>query len=454
MGKWLFRAVVALAIVVPLSAIAFLVGMRYVDPTPAQKIALARMSAPTPPVQGHDASDAIWLLDDAVPSERMPEAAAARRRQAQLRSPRSGSSPAPVGEYARYPGPPKDAPCGEAEAGCLAYVSEHRAEVAALLAAHRPGIDAARALAAYDGFRLGVPPTLELEYPRMTARRRLVLADMAYRFAAGERLSAVEGVCRDIAGWRRIGGNADDLVVSMVGAANVRSGLVLLADMLARMPKETDLPEACGAALESSADYEFDLCPSLRSEFQAQRDLRSQYVALGGDSPPAWMIDWKNFEAMVAEDFARFCDPAVTGALREDQLAAEITGSPPECTTWRQRADPVGCGLMAVGRPDWGMYLDRRADQAQMLALMRAVVWLRAAAESPAEVESVLAARPRELGLLRAPAYERENDRLSIPLHYTARGDRFVLAAGAEPRPTRARHRPGARRSRGLAFVD
>jgi len=82
------------------------------------------------------------------------------------------------------------------------------------------------------------------------------------------------------------------------------------------------------------------------------------------------------------------------------------------------------------------------------------VVWLRTAAESPAEVPTVLAARPKELGLLREPAYDAEKDRISIPLHETSRTVRFEVAAGAEPRPTRVRHRPGSRRSRGLAFVD
>ena len=128
--------------------------------------------------------------------------------------------------------------------------------------------------------------------------------------------------------------------------------------------------------------------------------------------------------------------------------------APPRCPRWRQLADPYGCALAALAPPAFGKYLDRRADQAQMLALMRAVVWLRTAAETPAEVPAVLAARPSELGLLREPAYDAEHDRISIPLHEDSRGARFEVVAGAEPRPTRARHRPGARRSRGLALAD
>jgi hypothetical protein len=454
-GKWLFRALLALAVLVPLVAVGFFVGMRYVGPTPAQQAAIARMAQATPPVQGHDASDAIWLLDHDVPAERWQEVAAAKRRQADAIAHGQRAVADPLRAYPRYPEPPKDLPCSALAEPCLAFVAEHRAEVAALLDAQKAGLDAARALAAYDGFRMGVANALPLEIPRLNTRRPLVLADMAYRFAAGERLTAVEAVCRDLAGWRRIGGNSDHLVVSMLGVHNVRADLTLLADMLAKMPKETELPEECGAALEASADYEFDLCPAIRFEHALVPEVRRAAEAaeeMPAGEPPAWIIDWRNFEAMAAEAYAPYCEPAMVAVLRADLRAPRLP--PPTCTRWRKLADPYGCAFATLAPPAFDKYLDRRADQAQMLALMRVVVWLRTAAESPSEVPTVLAARPKELGLLREPAYDAEKDRISIPLHETSRSPRFELAAGAEPRPTRARHRPGSRRSRGLAFAD
>ena len=455
MAKWLFRALLALVVLVPLAVAGFFVGMRYTGPTPEQQAAIARMAQATPPVQGHDASDAIWLLDHDVPAERWKEVAAAKRRQADAFARGQRGVADPLRAYPRYPEPPTELPCSQLAEGCLAYVGEHRAEVAALLDAHKPGVDAVRALAAYDGFRMGVANALPLEIPRLNTRRPLVLADMAHRFAAGERLTAVEAVCRDLAGWRRIGGNSDHLVVSMLGVHNVRADLALFADMLAKMPKETELPEECGAALEASADYEFDLCPAIRFEHALVPEVRkaaqaAQDVAPG--EPPAWLIDWRNFEAMAAQAYAPYCEPAVVAALRADGRAP--SPPPPTCSRWRKLADPYGCALAAVAPPGFGKYLDRRADQAQMLALMRVVVWLRTAAETPAEVPTVLAARPKELGLLREPAYDAGTDRVSIPLHESSRSSRFELAAGAEPRPTRVRHRPGSRRSRGLAFAD
>jgi hypothetical protein len=454
LGKWLFRVLVALAILVPLAVVGFFVGMRHVGPTPAQQAALQLMTAPNPPVQGHDASDALWLLDYDVPVEKWPEVAAATRRYLDGKARGSVTGADPRVAFARYPEPPPDAPCQRRDDGCLAWVTEHRAEVGAMLDANKAGLDAARALAAYDGFRMGVPASLALDFPRLNSRRPLVLAEIAYRFASGERLSAVESVCRDIAGWRRIGGNADHLLVSMLGVHNVQADLKLFADMLAKMPKETELPEECGAALESSAPYEFELCPAVRYEYAAVKDVReaAKHAPPDEGGPPHWAIDWNNFEAMAAQAYAPYCEAAAAQAARADQRL--LPPPLPSCGKWRRLADPYGCVLADIGGMSFNKFFDRRADQAQMLALARAVVWLRTAAEGPAEVESVLAQRPKDLGLVREPRYDAKQDRISIPLYDTRRETRFEVAAGAEPRPTRARHRAGSRRSRGLALAE
>ena len=99
-------------------------------------------------------------------------------------------------------------------------------------------------------------------------------------------------------------------------------------------------------------------------------------------------------------------------------------------------------------------YFDRRTDQAAMLALMRTVVWLRDNAASPDEVDAALAHRPDELGLRRAARYDREHDRLSIPLLDQSREKDFVLVAGAEPRPVKKRHRPSSRRPSARALAQ
>jgi hypothetical protein len=453
--RWLRVVAIALGVLIPVAVIGFFVGMRFTGSSPEQQAAIALMTAPTPPVQGHDASDAIWLMPYDVPGEKRPDLMRALRRYlAAAGSARGSSLPDPRRQLARFADEPKagEGVCEPREPGCLSYVSDHRAEVGAALDANRGARDAALAIAAYDGFRLGIPYTLASEIPSLGTGRRLAVSDFAYRFASGERLTAVEAVCRDLSGWRRVGGNADNLVVSMVGAAWVRQDIMLLADMLAKLPKETELPADCGPALEASADFEYDLCPAMRSEFAAQRNARQQFEQLPEREIPPWLIDWRNFEAMIAQDMAPYCTPAVLAQVRADRIAASALPPAPRCSTWRRRADYLGCAMFEAAASNWSKYLDRRADQAQMLALLRTVVWLRVAADNPQEVASVLASRPDELGLSRRPAYDPEKDVIAIELHDKTRGARFEIAAGAEPRPTRARFR--FRRSRAIVLAD
>jgi len=328
--------------------------------------------------------------------------------------------------------------------------------VAALLDEHRGGVDALRDLWRYDGYRSHARLTLGSgEPPAFSARRSLLLSDFALRFASGEQLTAVDQVCQDLGGWRRIGGNADSLIVSVASVEQVRQDLVLLADMLHRLSRETELPDSCHQALLPVGVAEFDLCPAIRREFAIYPGLRTMVERTKDpNDPPAWAIDWPRYEARRAQDLGRYCDPAVPKRVQADQVIR--LADPPACDRWEELADPYGCQLARVGGPDFGKLFDRRADQAQMLALMRAVIWLRTEVESKEAVPEALKRIPREFGLLRAPRYDLEHDSLSIALHDTRHQPRFELAAGAEPRPSSRRRRfcCSRRPSRNLASLD
>jgi hypothetical protein len=454
LGKFLL----ALFLAIPLAAIGFVAGMRYVAPPPAQMAALKLLSEPVPPVRGRDGSDAAWLLDYDLPSDAQAEAAAAgqiRRYESARAQVAPGGKPAdapqdPRAAWKKFPEQPAEEQgvCSTTHGGCLAYVEANRPLVAATLDEHAAGLGKALAFAEHDGLRIGVLPSLSAEFPQLGSRRRLVLSQFAYRFVSGERLGAVEELCRDLGGWRRMGADSDSLVVSMVGVAYVRQDLVLLAEMLAKLPKETELPGECSAALQPSTDYELDLCPAIRSDFQLVRttpDIMDRERT--GRVRPSWQLDKRNFEALVAADRARYCGPRLLALARADQSVAQAIAPPPRCERLRRLADPVGCVLGEVASVDgFDNYLDRRTDQAAMLALMRTIVWLRDHAGSPDEVEAALAHRPAELGLRRTPRYDPAKDLLSIPMLEPSRGAEFVLAAGAEPRPVKRRVRPGSRR--------
>ena len=62
MHKYLRWSFVAAGIAIPVVVAGFFVGMRHAELTPAQQTALRRLDAPTPPVQGKDASDPVLKL--------------------------------------------------------------------------------------------------------------------------------------------------------------------------------------------------------------------------------------------------------------------------------------------------------------------------------------------------------------------------------------------------------
>ena len=454
LGKFLL----ALFLALPLAAVGFVVAMRYVEPAPAQMAALKLMREPVPPVRGRDASDAVWLLDYDLPATREAEAAAAaqlRRYEsarvlAQAEGKGAALPPDPRAAWTRYPEQPTEEQgvCSSTHGGCLAYVEANRPLVAATLDEHAGGLAKALAFASYDGVRIGVLPSLSSQLPRLGARRRLVLSAFASRFVSGERLGAAEDLCRDLGGWRRLGADSDNRGGSRVGVAYVKQDLVLLAEMLAKLPKETPMPGECAQALQASTDDEFDLCPAMRNEFQLLRGTPALMDrGRRGWVRPSWQLDVRNFEALVAADRARYCGPRLLALARADRKVGEAITAPPRCERLRRLADPVGCVLGEVAGVDgFDHYLDRRTDQAAMLALMRTVVWLRDNANAPEDVEAALARRPEDLGLRRTPRYDAATDRLSIPLLDDSREPDFVLAAGAEPRPVKRRVRPGTRR--------
>ena len=446
--KKLAWAFIALVILIPLVAAAFFVGMRHAPLSPAQQRAMALLTASTPPVQGKDASDAIWLLAYDVPADRRADIA---RKLRDYRFALSEGQPLccdanPVRDLPRFPEAPEpgEGHCAASKPeDCLAYVSEHRAQVAALLDDHRGGIENLRALAQYDGYRNGTPSTVQSPVPMVNTRRALLLSDFALRFAAGEQLTAIDQVCQDLGAWRRIGADADMIIVPMLGVEFVREDLVLLADMLRKLPRETELPGSCAISLQPSTAREFDLCPSVRSDFAmvltlqpaAERDYAAHEEHAVGEPPP-WTVDWRRLVARRAEAMAPYCDAPVQSRARADRPVQGSVRPAPGCDRWQKLADPYGCtlGQLAAGGSGFDRYYDRRADQAQMLALMRTVLWLRTEVDSKEGVEAALKRRPAELGLLREPAYDFENDRLSIPLHDARQRPAFTLAAGAEPR--------------------
>jgi hypothetical protein len=424
----------AVLLSIPVALGAFLVYMRQQPLTPEQQQGLQRMGAPNPPLKGRDASTAIWLLDLDVPERRREEAAqkirayeaaAAVDSDEERRDPREDWTKFPkIEEDKRF--------CDDRETDCLAVVEENRDAVAAALKANAAALASYRAVAENDGFRLRFPFNQSMNFPAMGTHRHLVINELALRYLAGETLPAMQATCHDLAGWRRIGGNSDFVMVSAVSGVWVRQDLMLLAEMLARQP-DASVPAECVAALAPMTDAEYDLCPAARQDFESQRHVRRDYEESEGSQLMAWALDWRRLEARIAEDYSPFCGPGMVAHQRADERARDYVRRPPKCSALEELAD-AGCNLFRPkAAEDFGKFLDSRTDQAQALALMRTVLWLRGQVHARGEVAAALARRPADLGLVREPEYDAECDCLSMELHHNPNKRVFALALGIAP---------------------
>jgi hypothetical protein len=422
----------------------FVAVVRWRGPSTEQRAALELMRQPTPPVRGKDGSDALWLLSHDVPAAKASEAARQlrdyhERFNALMNEGEEAAANAlanPLSAYREFPKPAGNAHlCELNEPGCLAKVDADLAAVQRELEPFRGAIAAANELLRHDGLRWNRRPGVYQALPAYNTHRSVVFSQLAWRFASGERLPAMAATCDDIAAWRRLGSDNDMLIGSMVGAAYVRQDLGLLAEMLSKMPADTDLPQNCRVALAPIQDKELDLCPAMRSEF---RVLQGSLVdgAISGKSLSERIafrtIDQEHLLSLSATQLARFCGATALQAAKKDRPQASSIDTGHGCNgAWRV-ADPFGC-LLAEMASSQGManYANRRTDLAAALALMRTVVWLRTQSPDPKAWPPLLLQRPAELGLLRQPTISAGGARIAIPLLDRSRDAEFSFALTA-----------------------
>lgn len=422
--------------------ILFVAGMRMRGPTESQQAALATLARPMPPVVGRDGSDAIWLLDHDVPEAQRAAVATQLLRYYDERDALTSAGRQPEADrlvdplskfpaYAKFPGNEAGL-CEEADRNCLATVRADPAGTEATMQRHQAGLRAVLALSAYDGVRTSLKPTLTQAIPTFSSQRKLVRTHFAQMFARGMKDEALAGLCGDIGAWRRLGGNTDMLIGSMVGAAYVRHDLALLGEMVAELPMDARLPSACDAALAPSKDYELDLCPAIRTEFHGVENtissgITSKDARRPGRALAGLAIDNEHFLATIAPAYAQYCDPAAVQTARLDRSWKGKVAAP-RCASMDKLSDPLGCVLIDLtGDNNYSRYLDRRTDLAATLALMRTVLWLREQSSDPNDWPGKLATRPASVGLRREPTIAGDGSEISIALLEQSRDKTYSL---------------------------
>lgn len=344
-------------------------------PLPAeQREAMRLLQAPLP-MRGENGFTALWTLrydglegagGDAVMAQDVER----------WRTGSPGQRPVSSSAEGRFPATPLSAPagCGPRGIGCLAAV---RADPDGVEAAHS-GHDALHqrvaALAGYGHFTSPFKPfdtdpmvPLPVFQPVLDPVSAHALAHVR-----GDSGTALAGACADILSGRRMTGQGDTLITSMIGAAMVESNARLLADILVELPADTALPAICGAALAPMTADEQSLCTAMRGEFGlAGAGMR---LTTGNPAAQHLLLDVPRTQARMAPRYAWACAASAELVATRD-APTPIPG--PAQDRFACIANPLGCALSNITGPDMRQYAGRPQDAAAMLRLVAAQRWLR-----------------------------------------------------------------------------
>lgn len=356
-----------------------------------QREAMRLLQAPLP-TRGENGFTALWTLrydglegagGDAVMAQDVER----------WRTGSPGQRPVSSSAEGRFPATPLSAPagCGRRGIGCLAAVRADPDGVEAAHAGHDALHQRVAALAGYGHFtspfkRFDTDPMVPLPVfqPVLDPVSAHALAHVR-----GDSGTALAGACADILSGRRMTGQGDALITSMIGAAMVESNARLLADMLVELPADTALPAICVAALAPMTADEQSLCTAMRGEF----GLAGAGVRLTTGNPAAQylLLDVPRTQARMAPRYAWACAASAELVATRD-APTPIPG--PAQDRFACIANPLGCALSNITGPDMRQYAGRPQDAAAMLRLVAAQRWLR---QQPTPASVALQSLPEAL---------------------------------------------------------
>lgn len=418
--RWIGGLVlVVLAVVVGLFAVSRLMG-----PSDEQRAALALLDADDPAPTGRNAFAALWLIEYDVPPEEIEaiaEAGVARYRQALVGlEPHAALADLPSAaeeRFARHRSEPFDPPyCSSREVSCLNSVRQRHEEYASLLTRERALVERVRALSGFDYYRSPLGNDLRAPIPRLHWLFASHTAS-ALDFVEGRTEAALDAVCRDVDTWRRIGTNADTLILAMISNAMIESGVSLFADMLAQLPPDHPLPPVCAVAFDPQRMAP-DLCPAMRSEARMAFTHMEWLERQASPMTRALLLDIPATQAVLAPVYAHACTESIRRALIDDTPI--VRASFPE-SLWRLECagNVIGCTLADVAVSAYGQYLHRMQDVQAMLRTVDAMLRLRAQAaangQTMAQVLHADGLRP-EVATWREMVFDTAAGEVGIPL--------------------------------------
>jgi hypothetical protein len=354
-------------------------------PNTAQAAALALFDQDMKPAKGRNAFPAVWLSNYDVPPDQIDAVYAANRPLIEKMFSASLSKHAvltdPIASIAIYY--PKLAPltfdeqkllCARRDEDCLAKVRAHRMEISALLAKHARRLSSDMAFAGDDYEWNDLPPSF-LAVPPYTSTHNMWLTSAALDFVNGQTRVGLENVCTHALTMRRLHAHNNTLLGTMVAASKLSGAASLFAHMLAELPADQDVPDACAKAFAPVETADVDLCASMQWEF---RYVDGIYLMVNKEQIRWW--DRLGFSRTItrrqeASQFARMCSDDTRSKLLSDQRFT--VGNMPvhsDIVDWVSNIT----GSVLVGTPQRAYvdYLNRQQDTAATLRLVATILWL------------------------------------------------------------------------------
>ena len=422
---------------------------RLLGPTDAQEAALATMRQ-LPQLEGDNAFGAMWLMPYALSeSERARVLAEDLRRLAappssrdRKRDPAMPYTSSAEGRFPRQSPSVEDMAlfCGGGR-DCLPVVETDPDLYAALVERHAGIIRRAEALSNYamihhprsEGLLDTVIPPYQ--YAKLPATR------YAVDFVEGRRYEAFDRTCRGIDTWRRLGANSDTLITRLIGTAYSADIYGrLFVEMLARTPRDFELPQSCAEALVPLSVPELSMCRAMQGELFFLASATRQIESGGREDMSASerallpvLFSAEMTEAERAEHLAFYCSEEAKHAMSADRRIVRPEAEP-DLFRFECIGNPVGCVLSSIANPDFDNYSGRIQDANARLRLIAVLTRLRAdtldrrpfaarldsAADSvgSAEREAVLSSDGRSVRLRNYDAWRGEYWEIPLPAYF------------------------------------
>ena len=405
--KRYLRAVVRVVIVLILLLATLFTISRLSGPSQDERAALALMK-PQPAPAGRNVAAALWLLPYDVPDAQQAPLLARDVSRLARQTAESGVDDANESTYTSiaaeefallYSENPQRPYCKLRDEDCLATVRADVDGYTHMLARDTRLLERVRALDTYTFHRVPADPHAQIFMAVATGPVRVLRTRHALDIVQGNGLEGLAGTCGEITTWRRLGGDTDSLVISMIATAVIDGATDMIAQTLAQLPPGTALPDRCKSALASITLQDVSMCNAMRGEFAYFRNFGRLLPTRENDSWATAMLSWLVYDPDKAHAMHALTLAPACGHKADDAFARDVPFDlfTQQISSWRLGcvANIVGCSLGGmVVVPAYNDYAHRRQDIAAKLRMTATLVWLHETSTSPLPLDARLRDAP------------------------------------------------------------